>query len=181
MARKSYKKRYYKRKGRWSANIKDIEDEQTLAPGVISGNSIDLCLNPVQSNITVSQQYTVKNIELSVFLEISQPGTTIQDYGSKIEDIQHYIMYVPQGMNLTTDYNLEHPEYIMAYYYQGNPASDSISNSSLGYKLKIKSRMARRLQTGDRVIYFWKARNQDTSNSSTVRLGGLVRWWTKAN
>ena len=33
----------------------------------------------------------------------------------------------------------------MAYYYQGNPAADQCC---LGYKLKIKTRMARRLQTG---------------------------------
>lgn len=170
MARKSYKKRYYRRRGRWSVNIKDINDEQNLHAGW-NGNSVDLCLNPIQNDITVSQQYTVKNIELSVFMEY-QDATP-----NYLEDVQHYIMYVPQGMNLTTDYNLEHPEYIMAYYFQGNPYTDQTVPT---YKLKIKTRMARRLQTGDRIIYFWKAR---CSNSSTavVRSTGLVRWWTKAN
>ena len=146
MARKNYRRRYYRRKGRWSANIKDIVDNQTLTANTLNGNSVDLCLNPLQTDITVSQQYTVKNIELSVFMECLQT----QAY-TEIEDIQHYIMYVPQGMNLTTDYNIEHPEYIMAYYYQGNPAVDA-TYQSLGYKLKIKTRMARRLQTGDRII-----------------------------
>lgn len=174
MARKSYRQRRRYRKGRWSSNIKDINDEQTLTPGQ-NGTSVDLCLNPYQNNLTVSQQYTVKNIELSVYLE------TVADYG--VEDVQHYIMFVPQGMNLTTNYNLEHPEYILAYYYQGNPINDYNSNSTsgnIGFKLKIKTRMARRLQTGDRIVYFWKARN-DSERNIDVRCGGLVRWWTKAN
>ena len=68
----------------------------------------------------------------------------------------------------------------MAYYYQGNPAVDA-NNQSLGYKLKIKTRMARRLQTGDRIIYFWKARNTNATNNYGVSVRGLVRWWTKAN
>lgn len=168
-------KKYYRRKGRWSANIRDIEDNQTVQGGW-QGNSIDLCLNPPQNNLTVSQQYTVKNIELSVFLE-TETSTTL----ASLEDVQHYIMYVPQGMTLNTDYNLEHPEYIMAYYYQGNPSLDgSQNNGGLGYKLKIKTRMARRLQTGDKIIYFWKCRNE-TTGGIQVSIRGLVRWWTKAN
>ena len=131
MARKT-RRRYYRRKGRWSANIKNINDTVSLNSG-INGNSIDLCLNPVQNDITVSQQFTVKNIELSVFAEVN-------DSSGLIENIEHYIMFVPQGMNLTTDYNLEHPEYIMAYYYQGNPLSET-SVPNLGWKLKIKSRI----------------------------------------
>ena len=176
MARKNYRRRYYRRKGRWSVNIKDINDDQQLVHGTVNGNSVDLCLNPLQTDITVSQQYTVKNIELSVFLEIPSETTT-NGAANYVEDVQHYIMYVPQGMNLTTDYNIEHPEYIMAYYYQGNSTSDTLG---LGYKLKIKTRMARRLQTGDRIIYFWKARNTTTINLG-VSVRGLVRWWTKAN
>ena len=168
-----FKYRYYKRKGRWSANIKNIVDTVQSIPSGISGNSIDLCLNPVQSDITVSQQYTVKNIELSVFADFNINTNTA------VEDVEHYIMYVPQGMNLTTDYNLEHPEYIMAYYFQGNPLSDS---QTPGYKLKLKSRLSRRLQTGDRIIYFYKLNNTSSNGiGNEFRISGLVRWWTKAN
>lgn len=170
MARK-ISRRYRRRRGRWSVNIKNIEQSHSLQPG-INGNSIDLCLNPIQSDITVSQQYTVKNIELSVFSEQID-----NNLAGDIEGIEHYIMYVPQGMNLTTEYNLEHPEYIMAYYYQGNPVDDK---TPTGYRLKIKSRMARRLQTGDRIIYFYKCRNTYTQQIS-LNTRGLVRWWTKAN
>ena len=173
MARYRRRRSFFKRRsGRWSANIQEIEDNATLN-AIINGSSVDLCLNPIQNNITVSQQYTVKNIELSVYLE----ATNNSQY---VEDVQHYIMYVPQGMNLTTDYPKEHPEYIMAYYYQGNPFSDTTTDT----RLKIRSRMARRLQTGDKIIYFWKATN-DYENPSVqpvnVKVKGLVRWWTKSN
>ena len=169
MAKKSYKRRYYRIKGRWSANIKNIDETQILPEG-INGSSVDLCLNPPQNDQTVSQQYTVKNIELSVFLD-SDEST------GNVEGVEHYIMYVPQGMQLSTSYNLQHPEYIMAYYYQGNPTFDS---TSMGYKLKIKTRLARRLQTGDKIVYLWKCQ-RDGSTNQTVHLRGLVRWWTKAN
>lgn len=171
MARTRRSRRYYRRKGHWSANITNIDDAQTIIgeTGSVFGNSVDLCLNPIQSNLTVSQQYTVKNIELSAFIET--------DNNAAIEQLEHYIMYVPQGMNLTTDYNYEHPEYIMAYYYQGNPATD---DTSLGYRLKLKTRMARRLQTGDRIIYFYKGK-KEIADPVPINVRGLVRWWTKAN
>ena len=169
MARRRYRRRYYRSKGRWSANIKNINEEQSVSTSGTFGSSVDLCLNPVQDSLTVSQTYTVKNIELSVYLESDNTNT--------IEDVEHYIMYVPQGMNLTVNYNYEHPEYIMAYYYQGNPIPDG---ESTGYRLKLKTRMARRLQTGDRIIYFYKGR-RDTIGTYNISCKGLVRWWTKAN
>ena len=110
---KSTRRKYYKRKGRWSANIKTITDERIN--NIPSGSfyfTKDLCLNPAQSDATVSQQYTVKNIELSYELE------TIYAQGSDLhfdlEGLTAYIMYVPQGMTVTETYPNFHPEYIMA-------------------------------------------------------------------
>lgn len=174
MAKTKYR-RYHRTKGRWSANIRNIEDFKENVPAGVSGNSIDLCLNPVQSDNSVSQQFTVKNIELSVVGETGS-GSSMD----LIENLEHYIMYVPQGMNLTTDYNLEHPEYIMAYYYQGSPNNNQ---QPQGFSLKLKSRLARRLQTGDKIVYFYKFNNTAIGQiqGAALRIGGLVRWWTKAN
>lgn len=173
MAKYQRFRKYSRRnRGRWSANIKNINQLLDVTTTQSSfGDSIDLCLNPVQDSLTVSQQYTTKNIELSAFIEC--PDAEL----ANIENLEHYIMYVPQGMNLTTDYNLEHPEYIMAYYFQGNPVPDA---ESTGYRLKIKTRMARRLNTGDRIIYFYKGLHTASTNVQ-LRIRGLVRWWTKAN
>lgn len=174
MARYRRTRKYYKSKGRWSTNIKNIQDEQTIQQGW-NGNAIDLCINPAQDTITnlgVSQQYTVKNVELSAYLECNTSADT-----SLVESIEHYIMFVPQGMAIGVDYNLLHPEYIMAYYYQGNPTQDGVG---LGYKVKVRTRLARRLNTGDRIIYFYKVRKQG-ENTAAINVSGLVRWWTKAN
>lgn len=169
---KTTRRKYYKKKGRWSANIKNLSDVINPSPGINFG-TIQLTTNPIQSDTRVSQQYTVKNVELSVF------GDFDANIRSDVEELEHYIMYVPQGMNITTSYNLEHPEYIMAYYYQGNPQSDG---DAPGFKLKIKSRLARRLQTGDSIIYFYKYNNTNSASlGNEFRISGLVRWWTKAN
>lgn len=170
MARR-YRKKYYKRKGRYSANISELTLEGVQAvPGTWTAIST-LTTNPVQSTSTVSQQYTVKNFEITFVIELnnSQP--------ENIESLQCYIMYVPQGMNVGNNYNTQHPEYIMNYKYIGSPTGDG---SQQYQPIRVKTRMARRLQTGDSIILFIKGYNQTQSNI-TVVLNGLVRWWTKAN
>ena len=162
-------RRYRRSKGRWSANIKNISENIDAGIG-LQFITVDLCRNPIQISMGVSQQYTVKNVELSVFGETN-------DNVNVMEEVEHYIMFVPQGMTVGVDYNLIHPEYIMAYYYQGNPAKDS---EGLGYRLKLKTRLSRRLQTGDKVIYFTKF-NNTSSAQVEYQINGLCRWWTKAN
>lgn len=171
---KSTRRKFYKKKsGRWSANIKNLSETKSgISPG-INYNSVDLCINPPQNEASVSQQFTVKNVELSVF------GDFNSGVNNDLEELEHYIMYVPQGMTVTSSYNLQHPEYIMQYYYQGNPLGDGQTS---GFKLKIKSRLARRLQTGDKIIYFYKFNNTNSGTlTNEFRISGLVRWWTKAN
>lgn len=181
MARKSYKKRFYKRKGRWSANI------QTIAPSTVSApkntdffTNFTLTSNPVQSANSVSQQYTVKNIELNYQIEAYSP-----EVGMNVENLVAYIMYVPQGMTVTNTYPNQHPEYIMAYRYLGSPDLERVSstgNPQTPGRLppKIKTRLARRLQTGDSIIFLLTGTN-NTSTDSSIIIQGLVRWWTKAN
>lgn len=184
MARKYYKRRYYRRKGRWSANIKTITDDQFESPAHSSFfHGYTLCENPVQTDATVSQQYTVKNIELSY--EIETPRTNNVASGSSyIEGLIAYVMFVPQGMTVTEIYPNTHPEYIMAYKFLGSPNVETTGNNdtvSPGRNpLKIKTRMARRLQTGDSVILLLVGTN-NSSSATNLSMSGIVRWWTKAN
>lgn len=173
MARKRSYRRYYKRKGRWSANLQEIKDTTTISSNSTQGKVIDLCSNPYQTTTTVSQQYTAKNVEVSLLMETD--SSTTQYY---LNDAVFYIMYVPQGMSVGVDYPKHHPEYIMAYKYQGNIFKD---DEPAGYNLRIKSRLARRLQTGDKIVLYYKCNNTSTSGSIEVRTSGIVRWWTKAN
>jgi len=177
MAKKT-RKRYYKRKGRWSANIRTFTNFSLPAPKDSSFfGTTDLCANPVQEVTTVSQQYTVKNIELSFEIET---GTTANNL---IENLIVYIMYVPQGMTITETYPNQHPEYIMAYRFYGSPNLDNNAeiNINAGKAFRLKTRMARRLQTGDRVIMLITGTNNSPNLDNAINLNGLVRWWTKAN
>lgn len=180
MARRRYR-RFYKRKtGRWSANIKTITNDVINIPANSSFfGTQDLCVNPVQTDTTVSQQYTVKNIELTFELEM-----TNTNIAANVECLIGYIMYVPQGYLITETLPGSHPEWIMAYKFIGSPTiDDTISTAPIQnprLPVKIKTRMARRLQTGDRVIFLITGTN-GYNGTSTLNVNGLIRWWTKAN
>lgn len=171
MAKKTIKR--FRRKGRWSANISEIQNTQITASRQKFSATTTLTTNPVQSNTTVSQIYTVKNFEISFTMDIGSGSTS-----SYIESLAFYIMFVPQGMNVGEDYNLQHPEYIMAYRFYGSPLQDSSSNEVVPFRLK--TRMARRLNTGDSIILFITGFNEYSSEQN-LKLNGLIRWWTKTN
>lgn len=180
MARfRRYRKYTRRNRARWCSNIQEISTQSYTAERGTNGDSITLVSNPIQLQTAVSQIYTVKNIECA-FTFSALPG-----FGeTELEDLAVYIMFVPQGMNLTNDYNIQHPEYIMAYKYIGSPSIESQSNIAAGQQyqpVKIKTRLARKLNSGDQIVLFWKLNNTSTEFVFTYQLGGLIRWWTKAN
>lgn len=174
MARKS-RRRFYKRKGRWSANIQEVANIVQAPPGTFS-SAETIMQNPAQASSLVTQTFTVKNIEITFTMEYQEEDSGL----IQLESLVAYIMYVPQGMQVTNDYNLQHPEYIMAYKFIGSPA-DEDTNGQQYQPIKVKTRLARKLQSGDGVILFIKGLNSNTSTTFTFRLSGLIRWWTKAN
>lgn len=171
MARRYRRRRYYK-KAKWCPNLQDILNTTiTATAGRFSGTTT-LTTNPNNSNSTVSQIYTVKNIEITFTIE----NESIQNI---FDGIAAYIMFVPQGMNVSEDYHLNHPEYIMAYKYLGNP----LQENSIGQQfqpIRVRSRLSRKLNTGDSIILYIAGQNNN-SGASSFRLSGLIRWWTKAN
>lgn len=174
MARRAYRQRR-RRGARWAPSIQSFTDSQT-APGTTTpgtpvrfSNSITLAQNPTTN--TINQTFTVKNVELTANFE-STGNTNIS-----LEEMCIFIMYVPQGMPIGINYYSEHPEYIMAYKYIGSPSDDSHQ----GYQpLRIKTRLSRKLQSGDSIVLFYTAVNSST-NTVQFSVDGIVRWWTKAN
>ena len=147
---KKYTKRYYSKK-RYSPNIKTINREiEGIEAGLFYATN-DLCLNPVQQDNTVSQTYTVKNIEFTFNLDMPLEGNNEQ---ANLENLICYIMYVPQGMNIGIDYAQQHPEYIMAMRFMGGPEWDGNTSAGNRNPLKVKTRLARRLQTGDKIVFY---------------------------
>lgn len=182
MARYRRTRKYtrYGRKGRWSANIKNITNASiTAASNSSFFGDLKLCENPAQNDSTVSQQYTVKNIEMTFEFEILSTVAA-----ANIESLVGYIMYVPQGMVVTETYPNNHPEYIMAYKFIGSPTIDDTLNSTpvVNNRLpvKVKTRLSRRLQTGDKIIFLVTGTN-NYSETGNINVNGLIRWWTKAN
>ena len=180
MARSTRRKFYKRKSGRWAPNITKIRDSIVAnnTQGDFSGNAV-LCQNPTQNNARVSQAYTVKNFEITFTIE----GETASAlYG--LEGITAYIMYVPQSMNVTSSYYEQHPEYILNYKYLGSPTTLS-QTSGTGetqtfQPVRMKTRLARKLQTGDAIILYIHGTNT-TNASQTLLVDGIVRWWTKAN
>lgn len=182
MARRRYR-RYRKRHGRWSANIKEINRSITVpSTGGAEENEFStfeqLCINPVQNTNTVSQVFIAKNFNIDFVLEA---GSNSQDK-AYIENVTAYIMYVPQGLSITNNFNLEHPEYILSYKYLGSPTTyQSLTDETQNYQpFRIRSRMARKLQTGDKIVLYIKGLTQDAQVNRALRLTGLLRWWSKA-
>jgi hypothetical protein len=175
MARKRYR-RYRRSKGRWSANIQRIHMTGEAPSDQVFGDTLTIAQNPVQSATTVSQQYTVKNIEISGQLEAGL-GT---GGASSIEDVTYYIMYVPEGYPIDLNLPFAHPEWIMAYKYIGQAAQLNIADFT--QPPKIKTRLSRRLNTGDSIIFLYTGINSTvTAGPVNIKFNGLVRWWTKAN
>ena len=171
MARKRRTRKYYRRKGKWSANINNIKQNITLLGNSTTFASVLLQQNPVQNSNSVSQQYTVKNVEMTYELETTD-GVAV------IENLQAYIMYVPQSMTIDENLPFTHPEYIMAYRWLGSPNNDSQQPGR--NSLFIKTRLSRRLQTGDSIIFLLIGENS-SSAQQPLNIRGLVRYWTKAN
>lgn len=173
MARRRYR-RYRRRSGRWSPNLNNFRSYETITGNGDFANTITLAQNPYQSSSGVNQTFTVKNIELTANFETSSEAAQY------LENLTVYIMYVPQGMTITTGYPRDHPEYIMAYKYLGSPSPDI----NQGYQpTRIKSRLSRKLQSGDSIHLVYTLTSEAISGSVSVpfNVNGLVRWWTKAN
>jgi hypothetical protein len=181
MAKRRYRRFYKRKSGRWSANIQEI-NANVSAPSGIFSTSETIVTNPVQQTSLTSQTYTIKNVEITFNIDYEAVLST-----SVLEGLTVYIMYVPQGMVVTSDYNLQHPEYIMAYKYIGSPSVEraDIETQVIYYgqqyqPIRVKTRLSRKLQTGDNIVLFLKGINQD-QNSRTFRIDGIIRWWSKAN
>ena len=174
-----YRYRKYTRRFRrktWSSRITNIDASQL----VTGGNNLlyykNLAVNPAQSDDTISQRYTVKNVFLQFPLE--HTGTQYNSENS-MENCQSFILYLPQGRTVSESTPYDHPEWIMASKHIGLP----LDNNSPGYPpLTMRTRLARKLDTGDKIVFLLIGRNSaGTGETVQVRLTGIARFNTKAN
>lgn len=179
MARRT-RRRYYRRRSRWSPNIQELNNLNITTDANTWVGYNTLATNPVQSILGVSQTFTVKNFEVNFTIEA--------DEYTQFEAITAYIMFVPQGMQITQTYNLDHPEYILNYKYLGSPnaalktAASTVETQQF-QPIRVRSRLSRKLNTGDSIILFIKGQSENVQVTSTngLNISGLIRWWSKAN
>lgn len=158
-------------RSRWSSNLLDKPGAVlTTEPSAIFYDSTVLSYNPTQQQNNVPQIFTVKNVEFNGVIETSSST-------GNIENLCIYIMFVPQGMTITHTYAKDHPEYIMAMKYFGTPSPDNHQNYQ---PIRVKTRLARKLNTGDSIILYIHGYNVGTTSVS-LEYSGIVRWWSKAN
>lgn len=174
MARK-VKVIYKKRKEKWSPNINEFSSNITFPGNSVTVFDTTICTNPIQNSTIVPQIFTVKNIEITFYCEGSVVGT------KNIDDLCAYIMFIPQGYQITENTNIEHPEWILNYKFLGSTYVEDNTEKIFNYTIpfRVKSRLSRRLNTGDKVVLLLKGSN--SGSVVTVQFHGLMRWWTKAN
>lgn len=175
MARRRYR-RYRRRRAKWSPNLQVLRGSG-IAPSINTapdnGTFADFITiaqnNTTTSQNSISQIFTVKNVEVSAELESN----------GSVQNVEYYIMFVPEGYALAKNLPEVHTEWIMAYKYIGTPLSSgaAISNAQ---PPKIRSRLSRKLNTGDQIVFIIRGLNTSSTQES-VFYHGLVRWWTKAN
>ena len=135
--------RKYSRRGRtrWSSNIIDIGPSDFVLATNSDWNftEITLITNPDYSSSLTSNLYTIKNVEVALNFDSSSASL------GNIENLQFYIMYVPQSMYVGQDYAIKHPEYIMAMRYYGEPGLETgtgQTNVSVSNTYRIKTRLS---------------------------------------
>lgn len=167
--------RTYKKSTRWSANLRDIT-AQTINANQMSlfQSNTTLCSNPPQADDMVTTVYTVKNVEFNGNIEL----LTEVGYNA-VTNLIAYIMYVPQGMTVGPNYDVQHPEYILAMKYYGKP-TNTTPTMPHSNPIRVKTRLARKLQSGDSIILLIKGANRG-GTSIELMYSGITRWWTKSN
>lgn len=173
---RKYSRRF--RSKRWSSRITNFTGEQSATGGNNFIIYTNLAQNPAQTETTVSQKYTVKNINCQLQIECDSTNFV------NVENLQAFVMFIPQGYIPTgtpsaySEVPFNHPEWIMTHRYIGSATNDS---QNAGYApLRLFSRLSRKLDTGDRIVVIILGKNTGTS-SITIGYQGLVKYNTKAN
>lgn len=175
--RRSYRRAYPRKK--WASNIGSSTLQLTVPANSSYAAGAAFALNPAQSPSTVASAFTVKRVRLSIDAVTPQS----EDF-RLLQQVIAAIMYVPQGY--TVDYTIlqQHPEWIMAIKYMGEPSMYESPTSTGGTRNKpfqVSSRLARKLQTGDSIQLVLFATNISTDTAANINFRFLAQWWSRSD
>lgn len=169
--RRFYRRRFYRKGNRWSSRIVNLNDQQTVPANTSIFFGRALATNPAQEISTISQKYTVKNVFMQFNIESNLEL-------SSVDNLQLFIMYIPQGYSASASTPYDHPEWIMAQRYIGTPTASN--NPGYG-PLSVRTRLSRTLDTGDEIRWMLLGYNSSSGSPQTINIRGIVRFNTKAN
>lgn len=171
-----YRKYSRRAHGKWSPNITRLGPNTFNIGGQSREHVIHTLIeNPVYENTKANNVLRTKNVECTI--EFESPANTGSIF---LESCTAYIMFLPEGYITNNDTPIQHPEWIMAYQFFGSPMAEYDEPQTLKPLKRIRSRLSRNLNTGDRIVLFIEGTN--TANTTLqLQYQGLLRWWTKAN
>lgn len=136
---RGYARRYYGRRRKWTPVF--LTEEAVVPKQAVYGFA-NLAVNQSNQGTTapVATNIKVKNFKVSV--DVQGAGDTM---GSPC--ITFAICFVPQGYTVNADLMIQHPEWVMAW-----KTIDLQTTSTV----MVSSRMARNLNSGDSVVFFFR-------------------------
>lgn len=169
-----YARRYYggsRRKARkWSPSLVRANLALTAAAGVNSFTTLDLCGNSsnVGANVPVSTIIKAKNFKTVIDVTSGTGGDALRNFFLAI-------MYIPQGFVVTGETPAQHPEWILVWR-----SVDVSFNGQQLQNVQISSRLARNLNSGDKIVMFVSVENTGVSTAN-VNLGFFCSFVTCNN
>lgn len=165
------RKRYYRRRGRrirWSKQLANVTNSEFTA-AANSGFYLNYQLieNPVESQSTVPTPRYFKRVKLS--FEIEGPNISF------IEGLTAHIVYSPEGVSITSDTIIKHPEWVLGSKFYG-----SIKNTDEATKVfTLYSKLCKKLLSGDSIIVLFTGRNTSPSTAFSGRINFFIQYYTR--
>lgn len=168
MTRRNNRRSRRNNSGGYISVLKDINEDITLPGNSTTGGSVDLLTVPIDSQASM----TVRSFTTDLVIQMKANQTY-----SQYEKVQHFLMFLPEGHNVTPNLPFQHPEWILSYSYQGSPPAE---DQTIGFNFRKRSRKTRKLRPGDKIFLFTLGQNE-ASGSIVINVSGLVKYFSKMN
>lgn len=162
--RRSYVKRVYPRK-RWASNISSKNMLATLE----AGSKTTWLFTGLVSNSSQSSTPTPTLLKFGRLKLKGDVRTDLSNNSNYVSGIM-YVVFLPEGYNLTPDIISQHPEYIMGW--------TQISLDS-GNTFSFSSSLKRNLNSGDQIILMITVDSTNsTQNARVFNFYVTAQYWT---
>jgi hypothetical protein len=168
MVRRNNNRRRFPSMRGYTPILKEVSKDILIAANSTTGGSVDLLTVPADSQTSM----TVRSFTTDLYIEM-----VTGQVSASLEKAQFYVMFLPEGHNVTPNLPFQHPEWILSYTYQGTPSSDT---ETIGYNIRRRSKKVRKLKPGDSIFLFASAENS-TSGTWNINVSGLIKYFVKMN